>query len=66
VRKELTYEWDSRGVKQGVEYAILTDEITKAWSEMTTRQYKNLKGLKKENLLLLQKMLLIFQILFPM
>lgn len=55
-----------RGVKQGVEYAILTDEITKAWSGMTTRQYKNLKGLKKENLLLLQKMLLIFQILFPM
>ena len=39
-----------QGVKQGVEYAILTDEITKAWSEMTTRQYKNLKGLKKENL----------------
>lgn len=66
VRKELTDEWDSRGVKQGVEYAILTDEITKAWSGMTTRQYKNLKGLKKENLLLLQKMLLIFQILFPM
>lgn len=66
VRKELTDEWDSHGVKQGVEYAILTDEITKAWSGMTTRQYKNLKGLKKENLLLLQKMLLIFQILFPM
>lgn len=66
MRKELTDEWDSRGVKQGVEYAILTDEITKAWSEMTTRQYKNLKGLKKENLLLLQKMLLIFQTLFPM
>ena len=66
VRKELTDEWDSRGVKQGVEYAILTDEITKAWSGMTTRQYKNLKGLKKENLLLLQKMLLIFQISFPM
>ena len=66
MRKELTYEWDSHGVKQGVEYAILTDEITKAWSEMTTRQYKNLKGLKKENLLLLQKMPLIFQILFPM
>ena len=38
------------GVKKGVEYAILTDEITKAWSGMTTRQYKNLKGLKKENL----------------
>lgn len=50
VRKELTDEWDSRGVKQGVEYSILTDEITKAWSGMTTRQYKNLKGLKKENL----------------
>lgn len=66
MRKELTDEWDSRGVKQGVEYAILTDEITKAWSGMTTRQYKNLKGLKKENLLLLQKMLLIFQTLFPM
>lgn len=66
MRKELTDEWDSHGVKQGVEYAILTDEITKAWSGMTTHQYKNLKGLKKENLLLLQKMLLIFQILFPM
>lgn len=66
MRKELTDEWDSRGVKQGVEYAILTDEITKAWSGMTTRQYKNLKGLKKERLLLLQKMPLIFQILFPM
>lgn len=50
VRKELTDEWDNRGVKKGVEYAILTDEITKAWSGMTTRQYKNLKGLKKENL----------------
>ncbi|SFQ45905.1 BRO family, N-terminal domain [Butyrivibrio proteoclasticus] len=50
VRKELTDEWDKRGVKKGVEYAILTDEITKAWSGMTTRQYKNLKGLKKENL----------------
>lgn len=50
VRKELTDEWDPRGVKQGVEYAILTDEITKAWSGMTTRQYKNLKGLTKENL----------------
>lgn len=66
MRKELTDEWDSHGVKQGVEYAILTDEITKAWSGMTTRQYKNLKGLKKEKLLLLQKMLLIFQTLFPM
>lgn len=50
VRKELTDEWDDRGVKQGHEYAILTDEITKAWSGMTTRQYKQLKGLKKENL----------------
>lgn len=50
VRKELTDEWDAHGIKQGVEYAILTDEITKAWSGMTTRQYKNLKGLKKENL----------------
>ena len=50
VRKELTDEWDTHGVKQGIEYAILTDEITKAWSGMTTRQYKNLKGLKKENL----------------
>ena len=50
VRKELTDEWGKRGVKKGVEYAILTDEITKAWSGMTTRQYKNLKGLKKENL----------------
>lgn len=50
VRKELTDEWDNRGVKQGVEYAILTDEITKAWSGMSTRQYKRFKGLKKENL----------------
>ena len=50
VRKELTDEWDNRGVQKGVEYAILTDEITKAWSDMSTRQYKNLKGLKKENL----------------
>ena len=50
VRKELTDEWDTRGVQKGVEYAILTDEITKAWSGMNTRQYKNLKGLKKENL----------------
>ena len=50
VRKELTDEWELHGVKQGIEYAILTDEITKAWSGMTTRQYKNLKGLKKENL----------------
>ena len=50
VRKELADEWDKRGVKKGIEYAILTDEITKAWSGMTTRQYKNHKGLKKENL----------------
>ena len=50
VRKELTDEWDARGVQQGKEYAILTDEITRAWSGMSTRQYKNLKGLKKENL----------------
>ena len=50
VRKELTDEWDARGVKRGVEYAILTDEISRAWSGMSTRQYKNLKGLKKENL----------------
>lgn len=50
VRNELTAEWQARGVEQGREYAILTDEITKAWSGMTTRQYKKLKGLKKENL----------------
>lgn len=50
VRKELTDEWENRGVQKGVEYAILTDEISKAWSGMSTRQYKNLKGLKKENL----------------
>ena len=50
VRKELTDEWDARGVQKGVEYAILTDEISLAWSGMSTRQYKNLKGLKKENL----------------
>ena len=50
VRKELTDEWEQHGVKKGVEYAILTDEITKAWSGMTTRAYKNHKGLKKENL----------------
>jgi len=49
-RKELTGEWDRAGVNKGVEYAILTDEISKAWSEMTTREYKNLKNLKKENL----------------
>ena len=50
VRKELTDEWDERRVKKGYEYAILTDEITKAWSGMTTRKYKQFKGLKKENL----------------
>ena len=50
VRKELTDEWEKRGVQKGVEYAILTDEITKAWSGMSTRQYKKYKGLKKENL----------------
>ena len=50
VRKERTDEWDARGVQQGIEYAILTDEISRAWSGMTTRQYKRLKGLKKENL----------------
>ena len=50
VRNTLTDEWQKRGVQKGQEYAILTDEITKAWSGMTTRQYKGLKGLKKENL----------------
>ena len=50
VRKELTDEWDAHGVQKGVEYAILTDEISRAWSGMSTRQYKNLKGLKRENL----------------
>jgi len=50
VRKELTDEWQDRGVKKGIEYAILTDEITRAWSGMSTREYKNFKGLKKENL----------------
>ncbi len=50
VRKELTDEWESKGVKQGIEYAILTDEITKAWSGMTTKEYKQFKALKKENL----------------
>lgn len=50
IRNELTDEWEKRGVKKGKEYAILTDEISRAWSGMTTRQYKNLKGLKKENL----------------
>jgi hypothetical protein len=50
VRKELTDEWDTRGVKKGQEYAILTDEITKAWTGFTTKQYKQFKDLKKENL----------------
>ena len=50
VRKELTDVWENHGIKKGVEYAILTDEITKAWSGMTTKGYKQLKGLKKENL----------------
>ena len=49
-RKELTDEWKDRGVQQGKEYALLTDELTRAWSGMTTRQYKSLKGLKKESL----------------
>ena len=49
-RKELTDQWKAHGVDQGKEYAILTDEVTRAWSGMNTRQYKNLKGLKKENL----------------
>lgn len=49
-RKELTDEWKNRGIQQGKEYAILTDELTRAWSGMTTRQYKNLKGLKKQSL----------------
>ena len=50
IRNELTDEWKKRGVQKGREYAILTDEITRAWSGMNTRHYKNLKGLKKENL----------------
>lgn len=50
VRKELTDEWENRGVQKGQEFAILTDEITKAWSGYSTKQYKNLKDLKKENL----------------
>lgn len=50
VRNDLTAEWDTRGVQKGVEYAILTDEITKAWAGLNTRQYKNFKGLTKENL----------------
>lgn len=50
IRKDLTDEWDKSGVKKGIEYAILTDEITKAWADMTTKEYKNFKSLKKENL----------------
>jgi len=46
----LTNEWEKRGVKEGKEFAVLTDEISKAWSEMTTKEYKNFKNLKKENL----------------
>lgn len=50
IRKELTDEWENRGVKKGQEFAILTDDITRTWSGFTTKQYKNYKGLKKENL----------------
>jgi hypothetical protein len=50
VRKELTDEWKKRGLKEGVQFATLTDIITKAWSDKTTKEYKILKGLKKENL----------------
>jgi len=50
VRKELTDEWDNRGIKKGLEYAILTDEITNAWAGLTTKEYKEFKDLKKENL----------------
>ena len=50
IRKTLTDEWEKRGAKEGIEFAILTDEISKAWAGLTTKQYKNLKGLKKENL----------------
>lgn len=50
MRKELTEEWQRCGVNENVEYAILTNEITKAWSDMDTKEYKKLKGLKKENL----------------
>jgi hypothetical protein len=50
IRKELTDEWEIRGVKKGEEFAILTDIITKTWSGFTTREYKNYKGLKKEGL----------------
>jgi len=50
VRKELTDEWQSRGMKEGMEFAILTDEITRAWADRSVKDYKKLKGLKKENL----------------
>ena len=50
IRKELTDEWQERGVKEGIEFAILTDEITKAWSDMTVKDFKKKKGLKKESL----------------
>ncbi|MEK7192671.1 MAG: BRO family protein [Patescibacteria group bacterium] len=50
IRKELTDEWETRGVKEGMEFAILTNEITRAWTGMTTREYKKVKELKKENL----------------
>jgi len=50
VRKDLTDEWQKRGVKHGIEFAILTDEITKAWANRSVKEYKQLKGLKKENL----------------
>lgn len=50
IRKALTDEWEKRGVKEGIEFAILTDEITEAWAGLTTKEYKNLKGLKKESL----------------
>jgi len=50
VRKELTDEWQERGMKEGLEYAILTDEITRAWANKSVRDYKKFKGLKKENL----------------
>ena len=50
VRKDLTDQWDKGGIKKGLEYALLTDEITKTWADLTTKEYKRLKGLKKENL----------------
>ena len=50
IRKTLTDEWEKRGAKEGIEFTILTDEISRAWAGLTTKQYKNLKGLRKENL----------------